>query len=176
LVIETLIFAATIYHTVQFQQKVCVLESARSVAILKRLLLHGGQFYALVILSRVAIFLVTYIAPLGVQALVPAFNYFFTSVVISRFVLSLQQTIVDSRKSQRSGLGTALPSIVITQTPVTFPYSECPFGSSGGVGGSDDNFGPEMFISMESLGPYPRNEGSEELAHSPSSNERDFDH
>ncbi|KAG8840290.1 hypothetical protein FRB91_006331 [Serendipita sp. 411] len=50
LVIETLIFAATIYHTVQFQRKVCVLESARSVAILKRLLLHGGQFYAVLLL------------------------------------------------------------------------------------------------------------------------------
>ncbi|KAG8847491.1 hypothetical protein FRB91_011728 [Serendipita sp. 411] len=175
LMLETLIFVATIYHTIQFQRKVSALEGARSVGILKRLLLHGGQFYALVILSRVSIFLSVYTAPLGVQNLVPTCNYFLTSVIISRFVLSLQREIVDSRKPEESGLGMTGPSIMITRTPITFPYSERLFGDSGG-GGGNNSFEPETFISMETLGPYSRNEESDEHAHIPSSNERDFDH
>ncbi|KAG8774732.1 hypothetical protein FRC15_001098 [Serendipita sp. 397] len=164
--LETLIFVATIYYTVRYQRTLSVLEGARSISILKRLSLHGSQFFVLVILSHVSTILSLYFIPLGIQLLVPTFNYFFTSMLVSRFVLSLQREIFDSKNPEESGIQMTGPSIVLTRTPITFLYSEHRFGSDVDVGDDDDHgggngFGPETFTSMTSLGRFKQNEEPE---------------
>ncbi|KAG8817940.1 hypothetical protein FRC18_000301 [Serendipita sp. 400] len=152
--LETLIFVATIYYTVRYQRTLSVLEGARSISILKRLSLHGSQFFVL------------YFIPLGIQLLVPTFNYFFTSMLVSRFVLSLQREIVDSKNPEESGIQMTGPSIVLTRTPITFLYSERRFGSDADVGDDDNDggghcFGPETFTSMTSPGRFKQTEEPE---------------
>ncbi|KAG8844133.1 hypothetical protein FRB91_002844 [Serendipita sp. 411] len=118
------------------------------------------------IYSALMMILSLYFIPLGIQLLVPTFNYFFTSMLVSRFVLSLQREIFDSKNPEESGIQMTGPSIVLTRTPITFLYSEHRFGSDVDVGDDDDHgggngFGPETFTSMTSLGRFKQNEEPE---------------
>ncbi|KAG8823690.1 hypothetical protein FRC17_009255 [Serendipita sp. 399] len=101
LTLETIIFVATIYYAVRFQREIANVKGARSVGIVKRLYTHGIQYYMLVVLARLGCTLGLYVAPLGFQFLFPTIQFYLTSTMTSRLVLSLQREISDSQTATR---------------------------------------------------------------------------
>ncbi|KAG9041540.1 hypothetical protein FS842_002520 [Serendipita sp. 407] len=99
LVIETVIFGATSFHTFRFRRSIGNVTGARSVGILKRLGSQGAQYYLIVILFRLTTIFALYFAPLGLQSFFPTINFYLTAALTARFVLTLQREIVDSRAS-----------------------------------------------------------------------------
>ncbi|KAG8814380.1 hypothetical protein FRC17_001143, partial [Serendipita sp. 399] len=115
LAIETVILGATLFHSFQFRQTIGNIRGARSVGILTRLSSHGVQYFLIMLLFRLSTILCLYLAPLGIQSFFPTLNFYLTSVLTARFVLSLQREIVDSQ--------TAPPTIVAGGTQITTGHS-----------------------------------------------------